>query len=176
MASVGEVLARNGKQLSKIIQLLEEIENGMNTGILLEILQTLQRIEQAVSSSPAARVVFYVVDSAGQKIQVDHMNLKLSQKLPLAVEFLDKFNNPAPVDGVPSWSVTDPSLAQIVPAADGLSAELIPIGPLGSFKVQCSADADLGEGLKPILGELDIDLLPAEASVVNIKAGTPVDV
>lgn len=104
------------------------------------------------------------------------MKLQVIQKLPVSVSFQDKLGNAAAVDGLPSWALTDESLAKLEIAADGMSAMVIPLGPVGSFKVQVSADADLGEGVKSILGELDIDLLPAEAVVVQIVAGEPQDI
>lgn len=103
------------------------------------------------------------------------MFLKITQKLPLSVEFQDKLGNPAKVDGAPVWAVSDETLATLSVAADGMSAELVPTGAIGEFKVQVSADADLGEGVKSILGELAIELLPAEAVSVAIKAGEPVE-
>lgn len=103
------------------------------------------------------------------------MNLKITQNLPVSVKFSDKFGNAAAVDGKPEWSVTDESLASLDVADDGMSVLVKPSGKLGSFKVQCSADADLGEGVKAILGELAIDLLPAEAVKVDLSAGEPVD-
>ncbi len=103
------------------------------------------------------------------------MKLKISQNLPVSVTFEDKFGNTAQVDGLPSWAVTDEKLATLEVADDGMSAVVKPTGLAGSFKVQCSADGDLGEGVKSILGELDIDLLPGDATTVDLKAGDPVD-
>jgi hypothetical protein len=37
-----------------------------------------------------------------------------------------------------------------------------------------TADADLGEGVTPIIGELAIDLQPLEAVEVDITPGEPV--
>lgn len=104
------------------------------------------------------------------------MNLKVSQKVKLVLEIKDKGGNPALVDGAPLWSLTDPSLGDVVPAEDGLSAVLTPKGGLGSCVVQVSADADLGEGKKDILGELPVDFLAGDAAVISISAGTPEDI
>lgn len=103
------------------------------------------------------------------------MFLKINQKLPVSVTFKDKFGNDAQVDGKPEWAVTDSTLASLEVADDGMSSMIVPTGVVGSFKVQVSADADLGAGVKTILGELDIDLVAGDAENVVISAGTPVD-
>lgn len=107
--------------------------------------------------------------------QVDYMKLKVTQTLPLSIKPVDAKGNPATVDGAPQWSVSDPTLATITPAADGLSAVLVPLGPLGSLAVQVSADGDLGEGVKTIVGTAAVDLIGGDAVSVEIVAGTPID-
>lgn len=118
-------------------------------------------------------IEFYTIIN-GQKTKVEKMFLKVSDQLPLSVELKDKFGNKAVVDGKPVWAVTDEALASVEVAEDGMSAVLKPKGQVGALKVQVSADADLGEGVKSIVGELDVDLLPGEAVVVEIKAGDAV--
>lgn len=103
------------------------------------------------------------------------MFLKDSQNLPLNVAFKDQKGNAAPVDGVPAWAVSDASLAVVEAADDGMSALIKPVGPLGAFKVQVSADADLGEGVSSIIGELDVEIVGGDAVSVQISAGAPVD-
>ncbi len=102
------------------------------------------------------------------------MFLKVSEALPLTIEVKDKFGNPAKVDGAPQWAVTAPELASLEVSADGMSALVKPTGPVGPFKVQVTADADLGEGVKPVLGEMEVELLPGEAVSVGLAAGAPV--
>ncbi len=56
-----------------------------------------------------------------------------------------------------------------------MSAEVTPIGPLGSFSAKVEADADLGEGVVPLLGNLDCEVVAGDASVINMTAGAPID-
>jgi hypothetical protein len=56
---------------------------------------------------------------------------------------------------------------------DGLSAQIDAVGPLGNFQVTVTVDADLGEGVKPLIGILDVEVVASEAVVVNFQAGTP---
>lgn len=104
------------------------------------------------------------------------MMLKASQKLPISVAFKDKFQNDAKVDGAPQWAVDNGALGSLEVAEDGLSAVFTPAGPLGDCQVQCSADADLGEGVKSIVGSLAISILPADASEVDLIPGEAQDV
>jgi hypothetical protein len=94
-----------------------------------------------------------------------------SQKTNLAINPVDKKGNPAKVDGAPAWAVSDETLATLQPAADGLSAGLFANGPLGTFQVTVSADADLGEGIATISGVLDVEVIAGAAASLAISAG-----
>lgn len=84
---------------------------------------------------------------------------------------VDSFGNPARVDGVPIWGVSDDNVLEIVPAADGLSADVLAKGTVGTAQVTVSADADLGDGVRELTGILDVDVLAGEAVALNITAG-----
>ncbi len=134
----------------------------------------LHKILDRLALVTAVRINFYTnVD--GQERKVTEMFLRDDKNLPLAIKPVDAKGNAAPIDGVPAWSVTDESLATLEVAADGLSAVLKPVGPLGVFKVQCHADADLGPDAKDILGELDMEIIGGEAVSLQLSAGEPVD-
>jgi len=95
------------------------------------------------------------------------------QKVPLSVSFLDGAGNPAPVDGSPVWGSSDPTVVDVVPAPDGLSAVATAVGPLGTAQVNVTADADLGSGIETITGLLDVNVVADKAVSVAISAGTP---
>lgn len=102
--------------------------------------------------------------------------MNILQTIALSVAFFDKAGNAAAVDGLPKWGVSDESLASLEVAKDGLSAVLKPLGKAGSVKVLLSADADLGEGLKEIVGESEeIMITGLEASVITLSVGEPID-
>jgi len=102
------------------------------------------------------------------------MQLKVTNKLPLSLKLIDKFGNDARVDGLPLWALTNPAMGVLAVATDGMSAVLTPAGVLGSFAVQVSADADMGEGVKVIVGNLPLDLLPGDATEIQIVSGEPI--
>jgi hypothetical protein len=113
----------------------------------------------------------FFINKNGQKIEVTQMFLKVSDQLPVSIAIKDKFGNNASVEGAPAWALTDSSLGNLAVADGGMSAVFTPAGQVGTLKVQVSADADLGEGVKTILGELEIELLAGEAVSVEVSAG-----
>ena len=121
----------------------------------------------------AASIEFYST-IGGQKKRITNMFLKVSEALPMGIEIKDKFGNAAQVEGAPQWAVTSPELATLEVAEGGMSAVLKPTGLVGLLKVQVSCDADLSEGVKTLLGELEVELLSGEAIAVAITPGQAV--
>lgn len=97
-----------------------------------------------------------------------------SQNLPLSIEIKTLKGKPAKVDGVPTWDCSDSAVGSLQVADDGMSATFVSAAP-GSCSVSVSVDADLGEGIKPILGSLDVQVVGDEAAIVTITPGTAVD-
>ena len=98
-----------------------------------------------------------------------------TQNCSLSIQPVDAHGNPALVDGTPIWSVSDPSVLSIAAAADGLSAEIAALGPVGTSQVSVQADADLGSGVVTIAGTLDVQVAAGQAVGLSISAGTPVE-
>ena len=135
--------------------------------------QNLQTIIELMSP-PRASVIRFYTRKDGRTERVKDMFLKVTQSLPLSLKITDKHGNVAAVDGAPQWSLTDSTLATLDVSTDGMSAVVHPTGVIGVMKVQVSVDADLGEEVKPILGEIEIEMITGEAEVVAIVAGEPV--
>lgn len=95
------------------------------------------------------------------------------QKVTLTVAPLDAAGNPGKIDGKPTWTSSDESIATVAASDDGLSAVVTAVGPLGTVQIVAKADADLGEGVKEISGTLDIEVQGSEAVSLGINAGTP---
>lgn len=94
------------------------------------------------------------------------------QQCGLEIELLTAAGNPGKVDGLPQWSVANPSVCGIVVSPDGLSATISANG-LGSTQVSVTVDADLGAGVRSLTGTLDVTVQPAEVVSIGILAGTP---
>jgi len=89
-------------------------------------------------------------------------NLKISPK--------SRSGATATVDGVPVWTVDNPILT-LTPAADGLSCGIAPSDTgLGNAQVKVEADADLGAGVRPLIGILDVTIAAGEAVTLGIDA------
>lgn len=135
----------------------------------------LYDLEQAMNPTKRANVVEIYVTKDGVREKVEHMFAKSGAVIDLDGDFkykdADGNLQDAEIDGVPAWALTDESLAKFeVDAADASKAVLTVVGTKGKFKMQLKADADRGEGVREILGELEIEILGPEAEVVVISA------
>ncbi len=97
--------------------------------------------------------------------------LKDNQKSALAIQVLSAKGNPAPIDGVPAWAVSDAALLSLAVSADGLSATVSAVGPIGTGQVSVNVDADLGVGVTPVVGVLDVQVVGGDAAVLQISSG-----
>jgi hypothetical protein len=98
-----------------------------------------------------------------------------SQQVTVTIKVMDKKGNPAPVDGVPVWLTDNTELLALTPAADGLSCLVAAVGPLGTATVSVTADADLGAGVTPIVGTLDVQITGGTATTATLAPGTPTE-
>lgn len=102
------------------------------------------------------------------------VRLTVTEKVPVQIIPRDAKGNVASVDGVPQWSSSDPNVITVVPAADGMSCDVVATGATGTALVTVTGDADLGAGVIPIVGTLDVVVAGGQAVVIEIVAGTPV--
>ncbi len=106
------------------------------------------------------------------------LELPVGKQVSLGVIILDAANNPARVDGVPVWTVDNTDVLSVEAAADGMSCVVKTIGPLSATAplVTFSADADLGAGVKPLIGTFTVTVTAGEAVRVEITpTGPPTD-
>jgi len=96
--------------------------------------------------------------------------LTTTQKATLSLDPRDAKGNPAPLDGVPSWTVADASVATLDVSPDGLFAT-INAAAVGATQVNVTADARIGPDVREISGVLDVQVSPAEAVTLGISAG-----
>lgn len=72
---------------------------------------------------------------------------------------------PAKVDGKTSWTSADETVLECVGAAGNSQiANLFAPGPAGTVRITASADADLGDGMKPVTSDMDITVTEPMAS------------
>jgi hypothetical protein len=125
---------------------------------------------------PEGHLILGVVFSPYNKVKgVDYMALTLTdtQKVTATVAPKDKHGHPAAVEGVPLWETTDPTVATVTPSEDGLSCVIAANGALGTCQVKVTADADLGEGVTPLTGLLDLEVVAGAAVTLDITTSAP---
>jgi hypothetical protein len=138
--------------------------------LLVRVLQEVRAVRLHLTGP--WRFAFVVVRGFGDLEEDLHMLLLTTvQKVVLRVRPVDAKGNPAPVDGPPEWTVSNPALASLLVDPDGLGAVLLATGPVGTCQVNVSADADLGEGFTQISGVLDVEIAPAQAVALAIETG-----
>lgn len=162
LASIVYLLAR-GNKVNEILaaEMLRQFK-AMN--------RTLNGVYQALRPDTMAESVEFYRLKNGVTEKVDNMFMKVEGVADLAVAFKDKKGNLAKVDGKPNWAMTPETLGTLVVAEDGMSAVFTAASDLASGSIQVKADADLGEGVKEIIGELAVELSALDAELVEITA------
>lgn len=120
----------------------------------------------------AAYLQLFVGTSTG----VDKMNivLKDDEKVQVRVEPKTRAGNPAPVDGDPTWDVSDSSVCSVVVNPDNaLEAEVITTGALGITQVTVKVDADLGDGIEELVGIINVEVVAGKAVSLGVLTSTP---
>jgi len=101
--------------------------------------------------------------------------LTATQNAPVAATATDSKGNPAPVEN-PKWESSDPAIVLLIAdARDPMKTTVSAVGPLGASLITFTADADLGAGIVPVIGTMDVVVNPGQATVVEIQAGAPVE-
>ncbi len=131
---------------------------------LVQLLDVCRQIQSAVMPLPAVSVSITVKGE-----EVTQMQIKDTDVLDVSFAAKDAKGNPTSLaeGAAPSWDVSDASLATIEPAADGMSAKVTPVGPLGSFQVQLAIPAVDGEGA--LSGSLDVEVTASAATEVALS-------
>lgn len=119
--------------------------------------------------NPGATSIELAISIDGVLQEGDKVFLPAGKKATVAIKSIkDKYGNEASIDGKPAFALSNEALGGLEVAEDGKSAVFTSNGLMGSLKVQVSADADLGEGVKSILAEGDIEVLAGEAEVIEL--------
>ena len=122
---------------------------------------------------PKGKVLFSIKSDITVTGEITMITLTDLQKVTCSIQPVDAMGNPAQVDGVPEWSVSDSAMLTVAPSSDGLTAVVSTVGPIGTAQVTVTADADLGEGVVSISGVLDVTITGSQATSLSINAGTP---
>lgn len=99
--------------------------------------------------------------------------LTTTQKVKMEVQPSDADGNPARIDGMPVWNISDAAIGTLAAAPDGMSCYFLTTGVMGTVQVSVTADADLGAGVRALSATLDISVEAGEAVTLGIRVGTP---
>jgi hypothetical protein len=106
--------------------------------------------------------------------------LPADMQVQVQVTFVDASGNPATVDGAVTWDSSDATgnmLTVTVDPTDDTLATVAAPGQLGAAQVSCTADADLGDGVTPIVTTMDVTVVAGAAVAGTITpVGSPVPI
>ena len=140
--------------------------------ILSFIERFLGRLEQTFNRQPkrkerpkqAAYIKFNVLLKHVYYYGVSKMSIKAGQSVIVHIDPRDAFGNPAKIDGLPVWSVSNPELASAEALDDsGLRIKVTSLGHIGQVTVDVTVDADLSAGVRTLKGQLVLDIEAGEA-------------
>lgn len=91
------------------------------------------------------------------------------EKVVISLAPVTAAGNPAPLDGMPTWTVTSGD-ATLEVAEDGMSCTMLSGAANVINEISVSADADLGEGIRSISETIVYTVTPAEAATLGIAS------
>jgi hypothetical protein len=98
------------------------------------------------------------------------LNFAVKQTSTLTLIARDASGNVAQFQGKPEFATSDATVVTV--SADGVVAAVAP----GTARVIATVDADMGEGVKALVGTLDVSVVAGAAIVLEIQAGLVTDV
>ena len=90
----------------------------------------------------------------------------------ITVSFFDSKGKPAKVDGVPTWTASNPAVIDVLtPSADGLSATLHILDNVDVSQLTANADVDMGSGVNNVDFVDTISVIAGDASSATFALG-----
>lgn len=118
-----------------------------------------------ISQEVEYRAIF-IFQLPNGSIQGENMaaSMTVGSYATVSVAWKDKGGNVVKVDGPTKWESSDPATLQVTVATGNPQiANLYAPGPIGKVQVHATADADLGEGVKPVTASLDVEVISGQA-------------
>lgn len=112
------------------------------------------------------------VTNKERKNKMLEITITNEQKVNVTLHPVTATGRPAQVDGAPTWEVVTGN-STVVPAVDGLSADLISSDDPGDTDFLVKADADLGSGVVEISDVIRLSVAGAQAANLGLVAGDP---
>ena len=99
-----------------------------------------------------------------------------SQQFRVDIEPVDKAGNPSTLASVPMWSVSDPALLVVEPAADGMSAVVSATGKLGTAQVGVAVEGNPTSEVNKIAGTVDVQVVAGKAVSLRLTLGAATEI
>ena len=100
------------------------------------------------------------------------VTLKEGQAVDFTLTALDSKGRPAKVDGVPVYENSNPAAADLFVNPDGMGGKITWLDA-GTAQIKATVDADLGDGVRELIGLGDVECLAPEAVTVGLEFGAP---
>src|SRR4051812_10665218 len=123
---------------------------------------TLVMREVDVSSAGAFITISYegfTITAGGDAM----FTLPVDKQIRIKVSYIDSAGNPAAVDGPVKWSSSNDNIARVWSDEDNSQEAMIAPAAVGQVQIVATADADLGEGTRPLLTTMDVSIVAGEA-------------
>lgn len=101
------------------------------------------------------------------------MILNTEQKVRVELEARTAAGNPAAVDGDPLWESSNEAVASVEVDPDNAMVAWVRSEAPGVAQISVRVDADLGEDVREVIGNLDVTVIESEAAIIQIVAGEP---
>jgi hypothetical protein len=119
-----------------------------------------------------ARLIFRVRTGPQSFVEGKKMRITNEQEFDIELAPLTAAGRPASVDGDAVFTSSDETLCTVIQTGPlTATVRAVPNAPMGAAQVVARVDADLGEGVREIVGSLAVEVVPAEAETVELKAG-----
>lgn len=121
-----------------------------------------------------ARLVFRIKTGPQSFIEGKKMRITNEQEFDVELVPLTAAGRPAAVDGEAVFTSSDETVCTVVQTGPLSAIVTAAAGSaMGAAQIVAKVDADLGEGVREIVGSLAVEVVPAEAETVELKAGAP---
>lgn len=96
------------------------------------------------------------------------------QKFTATATFRDQRGTTLRIDGIPSWTVSDPTLVTLEPSVDGLTCVVRSRGSSGKGKLTCVASVHWASGPMTVTATTEFEVKDIGLIVGEISFSTPV--
>lgn len=134
----------------------------------------IHKLKEAITPQSASVLEMFWVNDEGIRERFYEMFLQGKKQVVVGVTPKDAQGNVAQIENL-KWVSTNEAIGTV--EGDGaMGATVKTTGAVGTFEVQCSGDAKIGEGENIILASASFEVLPGEAVTLELSVGEATDI